>query len=89
MSRKNAVGVFIIFLVWFFTDIRSTETFMGLLSAGIAIALKDIITNIAGWIFIMPVRPLSVGDRIQIGSFSGDSEGQRGAADNPLSYETP
>ena len=28
-------------------------TFLGLLSAGIAIALKDLLENMAGWLFIM------------------------------------
>ncbi|MFH1964881.1 MAG: mechanosensitive ion channel family protein, partial [Acidobacteriota bacterium] len=46
--------------------------FLGLLSAGIAIALKDPLTNIAGWLFIIVRQPFSAGDRIQIGNQSGD-----------------
>ena len=41
--------------------------FLGILTAGLAIALKDPLTNIAGWIFILTRKPFSVGDRIQIG----------------------
>lgn len=46
--------------------------FLGLLTAGLAIALKDPLTNIAGWIFILTRKPFTVGDRIQIGENAGD-----------------
>jgi small-conductance mechanosensitive channel len=46
--------------------------FLGLLTAGLAIALKDLLTNIAGWIFILTRKPFIVGDRIQIGEHAGD-----------------
>ncbi len=57
--------------VWF-EGFQSIATFLGLLSAGVAIALKDLFVNLAGWVFIMWRRPFEVGDRIQIGSQSGD-----------------
>ena len=56
--------------VWF-TAIRSIGTFLGLLSAGLAIALKDLVADLAGWGFIMWRRPFDLGDRIQIGGFAG------------------
>jgi small-conductance mechanosensitive channel len=43
-----------------------------LLSAGIAIALKDIIASLAGWVFIISKRPFDVGQRIEIGAVKGD-----------------
>ncbi len=46
--------------------------FLGLLTAGLAIALKDPLTNIAGWIFILTRKPFTLGDRIQIGEQAGD-----------------
>ena len=46
--------------------------FLGLLTAGLAIALKDPLTNIAGWIFILTRKPFTLGDRIQIGDQAGD-----------------
>ncbi len=51
---------------------RYMGAFLGLLSAGIAIALKDLLANIAGWLFIMFRKPFVIGDRIQIGPHSGD-----------------
>ena len=47
-------------------------TFLGLLTAGIAIALRDLIADIAGWLFILTRRPFEVGDRIEIGGQRGD-----------------
>jgi len=50
----------------------SLATYLGLFSAGLAIALKDIVANLAGWAFISWSRPFEVGDRVQIGSHAGD-----------------
>ena len=47
-------------------------TFLGLLTAGLAIALKDPLVNLVGWMLIFWRRPFAVGDRIQIGIHSGD-----------------
>ncbi|MDA3886484.1 MAG: mechanosensitive ion channel, partial [Candidatus Delongbacteria bacterium] len=48
------------------------STYLGLLSAGVAIALKDIIANFVGWIFILWRRPFEIGDRIEIDGQKGD-----------------
>lgn len=52
--------------------ITGIATYFGLLSAGIAIALQDVITNLAGWVFILVRSPFRVGDRIQVGTQIGD-----------------
>ncbi|MDF2695690.1 MAG: hypothetical protein K0S65_4073 [Labilithrix sp.] len=52
--------------------IAGIATYFGLLSAGIAIALQDPLTNLAGWLFILARRPFRVGDRIQVGTQIGD-----------------
>lgn len=64
-------GFFLIIRVWF-AGIQSLATFLGLITAGVAIALKDLVTSLAGWIFVLWRRPLVVGDRIQIGQYQGD-----------------
>ena len=51
--------------IWF-GAFDSLGTYLGLVSAGLAIAFKDLLVNLAGWVFIMIRKPLSVGDRIQI-----------------------
>ncbi|MFQ6103384.1 MAG: mechanosensitive ion channel family protein [Candidatus Glassbacteria bacterium] len=65
------LGILFIGRVWFL-GFKELATFLGLLSAGLAIALKDVVSNMAGWIFIIWRRPLEVGDRIQIGVHAGD-----------------
>jgi small-conductance mechanosensitive channel len=65
------LGVIIIGAMWV-EGVRSLVTYLGLLSAGIAIALKDLLENIAGWAFIVWRRPFRVGERIEIGEHSGD-----------------
>jgi len=57
--------------IWF-QGFTSLSTFLGLLSAGLAVALQDPIVNLAGWLFIIIRRPFEVGDRIQVGEHRGD-----------------
>jgi len=64
-------GILIVGGVWY-TGFSSVATFLGLVSAGIAIALKDLLVNLAGWAFILWRRPFEVGDRIQLGEHAGD-----------------
>src|SRR5438445_7068799 len=65
------IALLIVGRIWF-AGFQSIATFLGLVSAGIAIALKDILVNLAGWVFIIWRRPFAVGDRIQIGTHAGD-----------------
>ncbi len=65
------IGILAVGRVWYH-GISSLATFLGLLSAGLAIAFKDILVDGAGWLFILWRRPFEVGDRIQIGEHRGD-----------------
>jgi small-conductance mechanosensitive channel len=65
------LGLLLIGRIWF-EGIQSLATFLGLASAGVAIALKDVLADLAGWVFVMWRRPFEVGDRIQIGDNAGD-----------------
>ena len=65
------IGIIIIAPIWL-GNFSSVGTFLGLLSAGLAIAFKDPIVNLAGWLFILIRKPFIVGDRIQIGINKGD-----------------
>ncbi|HEX6982994.1 MAG TPA: mechanosensitive ion channel family protein [Balneolaceae bacterium] len=75
--RKNLtyISVFIGFLIvgriWF-EGLQSLATFLGLLTAGLAIALRDPVTDIAAWAYILWRKPFDVGDRIQIEDTQGD-----------------
>ncbi len=70
------LGVLLVGRVWF-VGVASLATFLGLLSAGLAISLKDPIVSLVAWLFILWRRPFEVGDRIQIGQFAGDVIDQR------------
>lgn len=64
-------GIAALAYIWIdaFNDLA---TFLGLLSAGIAIALADVLKNMAGWVYILARRPFRVGDRVEIDGSKGD-----------------
>lgn len=73
-SIKNSYYVLLLLVlgaIWL-DKVGSLATFLGLFSAGLAIALQDPLVNLAGWLFIVIRKPLQLGDRIQIGEYSGD-----------------
>lgn len=65
------LGFALVAALWF-QAFHSVGTFLGLLSAGLTIALRDLVAGAAGWLFILWRRPFEVGDRIQIGEHRGD-----------------
>lgn len=65
------LGLLLVGRLWI-AGIQSTATFLGLLSAGLAVAFKDILADLAGWLYIVGQKPFKVGDRIEIGEFAGD-----------------
>ena len=75
--RKSVTYLFLVIAVlvigreWL-EGFKSLATFFGLVSAGVAIALKDALANLAGWAFIVWSRPFEVGDRVEIAKHKGD-----------------
>ena len=65
------IGIFLVGAIWL-PAFEQFGAFLGLMAAGFAIALKDPLTNIAGWLFILFRKPFVVGDRVQIGEHAGD-----------------
>lgn len=65
------IGIVAIALVWA-NHFGDFATYLGLLSAGLAIAFQDPIVNMAGWYFILLQKPFKVGDRIQMEDQIGD-----------------
>ena len=65
------IGIILVGAVWL-PAFKQFGAFLGLFSAGLAIALKDPLTNLAGWLFILFRKPFVVGDRVQIGEHAGD-----------------
>ncbi|MCK8827160.1 mechanosensitive ion channel family protein [Natroniella acetigena] len=65
------INFVILVLIW--ADRTGTiTTYLGFLSAGLALALHDVILNLAGWVLIMLRRPFGLGDRIEWDSVKGD-----------------
>ncbi len=50
----------------------SLTTFLAVISAGLAVALRDLLVDLSGWLFIVWRHPFGVGDRIEIGAWAGD-----------------
>jgi small-conductance mechanosensitive channel len=56
----------------FATEASSFATFAGLLTAGIAVAMQSVLVSIVGYFFLIGKYGLRVGDRVQIGTVSGE-----------------
>lgn len=65
-----AVGITIAFALA--TEFGSMATFAGLITAGIAVALQNVIMAIAGYFFLIGKYGVKVGDRVQISGVTGD-----------------
>ncbi len=65
------IGFVLIIPIWI-NEFKSMATFFGLMSAGLAIALREPVSDLASWFFIVWRKPFVVGDRIQIGQYAGD-----------------
>ncbi len=81
-ARRYLVGKFVSYglglvammmlLPLWISDEADIGTWLGITSAGLAIALRDPIVNLAGWLFIVARKPFAIGDRIQVGETAGD-----------------
>lgn len=65
------IGIILVGRIWLI-GMQSLATFLGLLTAGLAIALQSLVKSLAGWAFVLWRKPFSVGDRIQVGEYRGD-----------------
>lgn len=67
------IGLFILTLIRIWVaDPQALLVAYGIVGAGVAIALQDIIKNFAGGILLFLTRPYQVGDRIEVGQQQGD-----------------
>jgi small-conductance mechanosensitive channel len=65
-----AVGAIIAFTLT--TELGSVATFAGLLTAGVAVALQNVILSVVGYFFLIGKYGIRVGDRVQIGGVTGE-----------------
>jgi hypothetical protein len=64
------VGAIIAFS--FVSELGSVATFVGLLTAGVAVAMQNVILSVAGYFFLIGKYGIRVGDRVQIGGVTGE-----------------
>lgn len=67
----NVLAVFLIVGIWI-DQAGNLSVALGILGAGLAFALQEVIGSIAGWLTIVTGRPFSIGDRIETGGIRGD-----------------
>ncbi|MFB3916207.1 MAG: mechanosensitive ion channel domain-containing protein [Terriglobales bacterium] len=56
----------------FATELGSLATFAGLMTAGIAVALQNVILSIAGYFFLIGKYGVRIGDRVQVAGVTGE-----------------
>jgi len=54
------------------SDLSSLATFFGLVTAGIAVALQNVILASAGYLLLVGKRGVRIGDRVRISDITGD-----------------
>lgn len=65
-------AVVLIVILTFASQLGSAVTFAGLITAGIAVAMQNVITSIVGYFFLIGRYGLRVGDRVQIAGVTGE-----------------
>lgn len=68
----RVIFIIIILMIIWVEDTGSITSFIGFLSAGIALALHQAIMNIVGWMVIIIKKPYEIGDRIECEKIKGD-----------------
>jgi small-conductance mechanosensitive channel len=74
LLRRIVVAAMIILILIFAlsTELGSLATFAGFLTAGIAVALQNVILSVAAYFLLIGRYGIRVGDRVQIGDVTGD-----------------
>jgi small-conductance mechanosensitive channel len=67
----NVFAVLLIFGIWV-QQIGDLSVALGILGAGLAFALQEVIGSIAGWVTIVAGQPFAIGDRVETGGIRGD-----------------
>ncbi|MBW9157367.1 mechanosensitive ion channel family protein [Clostridium sp. FP2] len=67
----NILSVMVIIPIWMYES-KDILTFLGIFSAGLAFAFRDVVASFLGWVIINTQKPFAIGDRIKIGKSLGD-----------------
>jgi small-conductance mechanosensitive channel len=66
------VGIGAVLVFALSTELRSVVTFAGLITAGVAVALQNVILAIVGYFFLIGKYGIRIGDRVNVGGVSGE-----------------
>ena len=66
------VLIVVVVAVSFTSDLTSLATFFGLLTAGVAIALQNVIVSALGYFMLVGKHGIKLGDRVRISGTTGD-----------------
>jgi small-conductance mechanosensitive channel len=74
LLRKLTCWTLVVLIIGltFVTELSTFATFAGLLTAGVAVAMQSVLVSIVGYFFLIGKYGLRVGDRVQIGTVSGE-----------------
>ena len=68
---NTGILLIVVILIWSESKL-DLATYVGFISAGIAISLRELFTNMAAWLIIVFQKPFEVGDRITVNGIIGD-----------------
>jgi len=66
------ITIALIVLFTFASQLGSAVTFAGLITAGVAVALQNVIVSVVAYFFLIGKYGIRVGDRVQIGDVTGE-----------------
>jgi small-conductance mechanosensitive channel len=74
LIRKIVLGALVVAIMGFTfaTELSSLVTFAGLITAGLAVAMQSVLVSIVGYFFLIGKYGIRIGDRIQIGTVTGE-----------------
>ena len=76
LTKLFTFTVYAVTILWLLTKLFSENpgilASLAIVGAGLAVSLQDVVKDTVGWLIIMQRRPFSLGDRITIGSHTGD-----------------
>ncbi len=64
--------VIVVVILAFASGLGSVTTFAGLMTAGVAVSLQNVILSVVGYFFLIGKYGVRVGDRIQVSDVTGD-----------------
>jgi len=68
----RTVVIVVAMLVIWGARVENLGVFLGIIGAGLALSLQEILLCLAGWGYIVMKKPMDIGDRIEIGGKKGD-----------------